>query len=73
LGYLLLLLRLWVCGQRESVVQAQRHIHSRKEFTRDAVAPDRHRRPVLQRLMWAQEIIEAIQEAIPSFASRPSA
>ena len=32
--FLLLLLLLWVCGQRVCVVQAKRHIHSRRRCDR---------------------------------------
>jgi len=56
---LLLLRWLWVCGQRASVVQAQRHIHSLlAEPAGDAATPDRHWRPVCQRLMRARMVIK---------------
>src|SRR5689334_11336697 len=51
--------RLWACGQRVSVVQAQRHVHSPlAERTGDAIAPDCHRRAISQRLMRPPEIVE---------------
>src|SRR6202034_2097526 len=48
-----LLLLLWACGQRGCVVH---HVHSLR--ARRAVAPDRHRRSVGQRLVWASIIVE---------------
>jgi hypothetical protein len=55
----LLFWRLWVCGQRASVVQAQRHIHSRvAERTGDRVAPYRHRRTAVQRLVGPDAVVE---------------
>lgn len=52
-------MRLWGCGQRASVFQAQRHIHSLlAKRAGDAVAPDRDRRPVRQRLVRAAGIVE---------------
>ena len=62
-------MRLWVCRQRVSVVQAQRHIHSllsERAVGRqptgmsrgDAVAPDRRRRPVGQHLTRPPMVIE---------------
>ena len=60
------LLRLWVCGQRASVVQAQRHIHSLgAERITHAVAPHRHRRPVRQRLVRPPVIVEGQPFADP--------
>jgi hypothetical protein len=58
-----LLLRLWLraCGQRASVVQARRHVHSRFP----AAAPDCHRRPVGQRLVRAAIVVEGDPGADP--------
>src|SRR6201998_883088 len=61
----LLLLRLWGCGQPVRVVQAQRHIHSLCA-ERDAGAPDRHRRPVCQRLVRAPMIVKSQPFGDPS-------
>src|SRR5262249_19788400 len=56
---LLLLLRLWACGQRASVVQAQRHVHSRvEESSADALAPCRHRRAPSERLVRTAGVVE---------------
>ena len=52
---------LWVCGQRVCVVQAKRHIHSsrrRLDFVH-TVAPHRHRRLVVHRLVRASKIVES--------------
>ena len=52
-------MRLWGCGQRASVVQAQRHIHSPfAAGADDGVAPDGDRRPVRQRLMRPPVVVE---------------
>jgi hypothetical protein len=62
------LLRLWVCGQPARVVQAQRHIHSLSaERAAGAVAPDRHRRPVRQRLVRPPVIVKGQPFADPGF------
>ena len=53
---LLLLWRPWAFGQRASVVQAQRHVHSPLA---ERAAPDHHRRPVVQRLMRARVVVKA--------------
>jgi hypothetical protein len=55
---ILLLLWLWACGQRFSVVQAKRHVHSRFVKRGDAFAPHRHRRSIAQRLVKAPFIVE---------------
>lgn len=53
------MLRLWACGQRASVVQAQRHVHSRVGASvADAVAPDGHRRAMAERLMRATGVVK---------------
>jgi len=50
---------LWGCGQRASVVQAQRHIHSPSaERSGDGVAPHRHRRSVCQRLVRSPVVVK---------------
>jgi hypothetical protein len=57
--HLLLLLRLWACGQCASVVQAQRHVHSRvAERAGGAVAPDRHRGAVAERLVRTTAVVK---------------
>lgn len=49
-----MLLLLWACEQRISVVQAQRHVRSYfRQSSADAFAPGRRRRAATQRLMWA--------------------
>jgi hypothetical protein len=64
---LLLRLRLWACGRRASVVQARRHVHSGFPVA----APDRHWRPVAQRLMRASAIIKS--DPSPNSGSRLAA
>jgi hypothetical protein len=50
---------MWACGQRASVVQAQRHVHSQlAESTVDAFAPDRHRRAVGEPLVRTPAIVK---------------
>src|SRR3984893_18339998 len=58
--FLLLLLVLWVCGQRVCVVRAKLHIHSslrRLDFVH-AGAPRHHRQLVVHRLMGASNIVK---------------
>jgi hypothetical protein len=68
---LLLLLRLWACGERPCVVH---HVHTLlAEPAARGVAPDRHRRAVAERLVRAPSVVEGNHDAIPAYASRPSA
>src|SRR5262249_55645241 len=61
---LLLLWQLWACGQRASVVQAQRHVHSRRaEGAGDALAPHRQGRPIAEPLMGAIAVVEGHPQA----------
>lgn len=61
-------MRRWVCGQRGSIVQVQRHTQSlRAERVGDAAAPDRHQRVVRQRLMRPPMVIERDPLADPGF------
>jgi hypothetical protein len=47
------------CGQRASVVQAQRHVHRPiAESTADGFAPDRHRRAVAKRLVRTLAVVK---------------
>jgi hypothetical protein len=69
---LLLLLRLWTCGQRNCVVQAKRHVHSLlAKRTGYAFAPHRHRRAVRERLVRASAIVQQglRTPTVPSFES----
>ena len=55
----LLLLSLWACGRRVSVVQAQRHVHSvARQHAGDTGPPYSHRRPVAQRLMRSPHVVK---------------
>ena len=55
-----LLLSRWACGQRASVVQAQRHVHGVVgQWSGDPFAPDRHRGSAGQGLMRPPAVVKA--------------
>ena len=58
-------MRLWACGQRGEVVLPRGmwprcpHVHNHFVGEAHSVAPDAHRRPVAERLVWAPAIVES--------------